>query len=107
VEGPDECGHRAELENKVMAIEKIDSLILKPVLEYLRSTGEDFKIMVLPDHPTPIRLRTHTIHPVPFFIYSSADEKTGVESFYEESAAAQNNYVSSGYTLMEKLTASK
>ena len=68
VEGPDECGHRAELENKVMAIEKIDSEILAPVLAYLRECGEEFKVMVLPDHPTPIRLRTHTIHPVPFFI---------------------------------------
>ena len=104
VEGPDECGHRAELENKVMAVEKIDQMILAPVLDYLRSTGEDFKIMVLPDHPTPVRLRTHTIHPVPFFIYSScAEEQSGVVGFDEESAAAQNNYVPNGYTLMEKL----
>ncbi len=103
VEGPDECGHRAELENKVMAVEKIDALILAPVLKYLRSTGEDFKIMVLPDHPTPIRLRTHTISPVPFFIYSSNEEKDGVAEFCEESAAARDYYVANGYTLMEQL----
>jgi 2,3-bisphosphoglycerate-independent phosphoglycerate mutase len=103
VEGPDECGHRAELENKVMAVEKIDALILAPVLKYLRSTGEDFKIMVLPDHPTPIRLRTHTISPVPFFIYSSHEEKDGVAEFCEESAAARDYYVANGYTLMEQL----
>ncbi len=84
VEGPDECGHRAELENKVMAVERIDAEILSPVLEYLRSTGEDFKVMVLPDHPTPVRLRTHTIHPVPFFIYSSAAEQdSGISLFFE------------------------
>ena len=103
VEGPDECGHRAETDNKVLSIELIDAKILTPVYEYLKSTGEDFKIMVLPDHPTPVRLRTHTIDPVPFFIYSSADELCGVKSFDEESAAATGLYVRDGYTLMDRL----
>jgi 2,3-bisphosphoglycerate-independent phosphoglycerate mutase len=103
VEGPDECGHRAELENKVMAVEKIDQLILSPVLDYLRESGEAFKIMILPDHPTPIRLRTHTILPVPFLIYSSTEEHDGVAEFCEASAAAKNNYVANGYQLMELL----
>ena len=103
VEGPDECGHRAELENKVMAIEKIDGEILSPVLAYLRERGEDFKVMVLPDHPTPIRLRTHTIHPVPFFIYSSCKSETGVDTFNEKTAAANGNYLPCGYRLMERL----
>ncbi len=105
VEGPDECGHRAELENKITAIERIDGEILAPVLAYLRKSGEDFKIMILPDHPTPIRIRTHTILPVPFMIYSSTEEKSGVEQFSEQSAAAQNYYVENGYTLMGLLTA--
>ncbi|MBR6728040.1 MAG: phosphoglycerate mutase, partial [Clostridia bacterium] len=83
--------------------EKIDAEILAPVLDYLRESGEDFKVMVLPDHPTPIRLRTHTIHPVPFFIYSSKEEKNGVARFDEESAVAQNYYIANGYTLMEQL----
>jgi 2,3-bisphosphoglycerate-independent phosphoglycerate mutase len=103
VEGPDECGHRAETDNKVLSIELIDEKILTPVYEYLKSTGEDFKIMVLPDHPTPVRLRTHTIDPVPFFIYSSAEELEGVESFDEESAATTGLYVRDGYTLMDRL----
>ena len=103
VEAPDECGHQGETEQKVSSIEKIDAEVLAPVLAYLRSTGEDFKVMVLPDHPTPVRLRTHTILPVPFFIYASNKECEGVSSFFEESAAAQNNYVANGYTLMEKL----
>jgi 2,3-bisphosphoglycerate-independent phosphoglycerate mutase len=103
VEGPDECGHRAETDNKVLSIELIDAKILAPVYEYLKSTGEDFKIMVLPDHPTPVRLRTHTIDPVPFFIYSSAEELEGVESFDEESAATTGLYVRDGYTLMDRL----
>lgn len=59
--------------------------------------------MVLPDHPTPIRLRTHTIAPVPFFIYSSKEEVSGVKTFNEETASAQKNYVPNGFTLMEQL----
>lgn len=101
VEAPDECGHRAELENKILSVEKIDAEILKPVYDYLVSTGEPFRVMVLPDHPTPIRLRTHTIDPVPFFIYSSDQPKTGVATFNEETAAAKNFYLPCGYRLMD------
>lgn len=103
VEGPDECGHRAETANKVLSIELIDSKILAPVYEYLKSCGDDFKIMVLPDHPTPVRLRTHTITPVPFFIYSSANDVIGVDTFDEESAEKTKNYIPDGYTLMDIL----
>ena len=104
VEGPDECGHRAETENKVLAVELIDKKILAPVYEYLKSTGEDFKIMILPDHPTPVRLRTHTIDPVPFMIYSSKEEKAGVTHFSEESAKETGLYLPRGHELMELLT---
>lgn len=104
VEAPDECGHRAELDNKVLSVELIDRKILAPVYEYLVSTGEDFRVMVLPDHPTPIRLRTHTITPVPFFIYDSKKALDGVDCFSEESAEAKGYYVENGFTLMEKLT---
>jgi len=103
VEAPDECGHRAELENKVLSIELIDEKILAVVYEYLKSTGEDFRILVLPDHPTPIRLRTHTIDPVPFFLYDSKKEYAGVERFSEESAQKANNYIPNGYMLMDIL----
>ena len=103
VEAPDECGHRAELENKVLSVELIDQKILKPVYEYLRASGEDFRIMILPDHPTPIRLRTHTILPVPFMIYDSKKAVDGVDCFCEESATAKNYYVANGHTLMEQL----
>lgn len=103
VEAPDECGHRAETDNKVRSIELIDSKILKPVYEYLNNCGEDFKIMVLPDHPTPVHLRTHTIDPVPFFIYSSKSDITGCEKFDEYTAKSTGYYIPNGYTLMEKL----
>ena len=104
VEAPDECGHRAELENKVLSVELIDRDILGPVVDYLRGTGEDFKVMVLPDHPTPIRARTHTIDPVPFFIYASDAVLDGVDTFNEKTATAKNNYLSNGYKLMGILT---
>ena len=102
LEGPDECGHRAETENKVLSIELIDEKVLSPIYDYLKGCGEDFKIMLLPDHPTPIRLRTHTMEPVPFMIYSSVKDENGVELFSEEGAAATGLYVSAGHTLMER-----
>ena len=104
VEAPDECGHRAETDNKVLSIEKIDALILSPVLSYLERCGEDYRIMVLPDHPTPIFMRTHTSEPVPFFIYDSQKDVEGVSSFDEDNATATGYYVADGYRLMELLT---
>ena len=103
VEGPDECGHRAEIDNKVLAIERIDEKILAPVYEYLMNCGDDFKIMVLPDHPTPLSIRTHSISPVPFFIYSSNKEEKGVNTFNEFTAIDTHNYIKNGYTLMDVL----
>ena len=103
VEAPDECGHRAEIENKILSIEKIDSLILAPVVEYLRSTGENFHVMCLPDHPTPIEIRTHSMEPVPFFIYRSEAEREGVASLTEDTAEACRNYIPDGTALMDML----
>ena len=102
VEGPDECGHRAETENKVKAIELIDSKILAPVYEYLCGCGEDFKIMLLPDHPTPVAIRTHTIEPVPFFIYSSVKDSVGCDTFDEFTSKEKGLYIPDGHTLMER-----
>jgi 2,3-bisphosphoglycerate-independent phosphoglycerate mutase len=104
VEAPDECGHRAEIENKVLAIEKIDAEILAPVLSYLEECGDNYRVMVLPDHPTPIFMRTHTSDPVPFLIYDSQTVADGVATFDEDTAAATGYYVADGYRLMEILT---
>ena len=103
VEGPDECGHRAETDNKVRAIELIDQKILKPVYEYLQSSSEDFKILVLPDHPTPIELRTHSREPVPFFLYDSRRDEEGVETYTEATAAKTGLYIPDGFTLLERV----
>lgn len=101
VEGPDECGHRAEIDNKVLSIELIDKKILCPVYEYLKSTGEDFKILVLPDHPTPLCIRTHSPDSVPFFLYDSRREVAGVEGFSEATAAETGLYIPEGHTLLD------
>ena len=103
VEGPDECGHRAEVDNKVLSIERIDEKILAPVYDYLCSTGEDFKILVLPDHPTPLRIRTHSKDPVPFLLYDSTKPVCGTSSFSEASAAETGLYVAEGHTLLARM----
>ena len=100
VEAPDECGHRAELDNKILSVEKIDELILAPVFDYLSACGEDFSILVLPDHPTPICRRTHTMEPVPFFIYSSDKKYDGVDLYSEKNCDKAGHYVADGYKLL-------
>lgn len=102
VEAPDECGHRHEIQNKVKAIELIDKHILGPVSEYLASTGESFKILITPDHATPLSLKTHTNDPVPFMIYNSADSKDGVDTFNEKTAAETGLFVETGHSIMNK-----
>jgi 2,3-bisphosphoglycerate-independent phosphoglycerate mutase len=102
VEGPDECGHRAEIDNKVKSVELIDKKILLPVYNYLKESGEPFKIMILPDHPTPIRIRTHSMDPVPFMIYSSENETdSGISTFNEKTARKTVRYNPNGFTLMD------
>ena len=101
VEAPDECGHRGELDNKILSVEKIDELILKPVYEYLTESGEDFKILVLPDHPTPICKRTHTMDPVPFILYHHAEAKDGIDTYCEDTAKQTGLYLPRGEELME------
>ena len=103
VEGPDECGHRAEIDNKVRSIELIDQKILNPVYEYLKSTAEDFKILVLPDHPTPLEIRTHSKEPVPFFLYDSRSDAEGVTTYTEATAAETGLYIPDGFTLLERV----
>jgi 2,3-bisphosphoglycerate-independent phosphoglycerate mutase len=103
VEAPDECGHRGEWDIKPLAISKISELILRPVYEYLASSGEDFRIMVLPDHPTPLEIRTHSSESVPYFIYDSRRVENGVECFTEAACEAKNDYLANGYLLLDKL----
>ena len=102
VEAPDECGHRGETANKVRAIELIDGKILGPVRKALEAQG-DYRILVLPDHPTPLAIRTHSSEPVPYLIYDSREKHPGVASFTESTARAAGNYEPDASVLMKSL----
>ena len=103
MEAPDECGHHGDLEGKTKSIELIDEKVVGPVVEYLKSTGEDFKILVTPDHPTPIALKTHVRDAIPFLIYDSRKDTKLNLSYDEENAKSTKLYIEPGYKLMEKL----
>lgn len=99
VEAPDECGHRHEIENKVKAIEIIDKEILGTMLPEL-NRYDDFKIMILPDHPTPLALKTHTNDAVPFMIYTKSVRVDGKPAFTEKTAAETGLYIEKGSSIM-------
>lgn len=105
VEAPDECGHRDELANKVRSIELIDEKILGPVLRALEQSGDDYKIMILPDHPTPVALKTHTRDAVPFLIYqhTTAGSVQNPHSFDEAGAAQSGVFIEHGPDIIRRL----
>jgi len=101
IEAPDECGHRYEIENKVRAIELIDEQVVGPIMQGLEKY-DDYRILILPDHPTPLSLRTHTSEPVPFLIYRKSRKKiSGAEGYDEFQARNTGIYIEEGYKLMD------
>ena len=102
-EAPDECGHRGEAQNKVKAIEMIDSRVLTKMLDYLNGCGDDYRILIMPDHPTPLETMTHSAEPVPFLIYDSRKKENGVPSFTEKNAAETGEFVEHGPDIMSML----
>lgn len=102
LEAPDECSHQGDLDGKISSLERIDKEVLKPILDYLRGSGEAFSILELPDHRTPIALRTHTSEPVPFVLYRSNAEmpKNPANKFTEE-AGKHGSYFDSGFALAD------
>ena len=103
VEAPDEMGHQGNLQNKIKAIENIDSKIVRIVKEQMDASGEDYRMLILPDHPTPICLRTHTSEPVPYILYDSRRQAKRIIHFNEQEAAASGNYQPLGHTLLNTL----
>ncbi len=102
IEAPDECGHRHEIENKVKSIEYIDKLVVGTLLDGL-AEYDDYSIMVLPDHPTPLSLRTHTSEPVPYIIYRKGSEKpSGLQGYDEFQAQRTGIFIEEGYKLMDR-----
>ena len=103
VEAPDEMGHQGSYERKVAAIENIDKLIVGPLTEELKKKGVDFRLLLLPDHPTPVRLRTHTSDSVPYLLYDSTKQAGDGVLYCESCAASTGHYVAQGHNIIEKL----
>ena len=103
VEAPDEMGHQGSMERKIQAIEFLDSQVIKTVVEAFESRGEDFRMLVLPDHPTPIVLRTHSSDPVPYLLYDSTAHKESVLKYNEKDAKASGIFVAEGHKLIDHL----
>jgi 2,3-bisphosphoglycerate-independent phosphoglycerate mutase len=102
MEAPDECGHHGDLDKKIYSIGEISKKVVKPVLEYLKGSGEDFAILVCPDHPTPIAIKTHCSNPVPYLIYRSDKEIKGYDSYTEKNAEKSGIIIASGVELMQR-----
>ena len=105
VEAPDEMGHQGRVEDKVKSIEYLDSRLIARVKQAMEAAGEDYRMLILPDHPTPLRIRTHTSNPVPYLLYDSTHEQKKRERFTEESARNADNFEPNGYKLLERFLA--
>ena len=103
VEAPDEMGHQGSWERKVQSIEYLDQRLIRNLKAALDASGEAYRMMVLPDHPTPVRVRTHTGEPVPFLIYDSRKEYAGPEAYSEKAAREGGLVVSRGCELIDRL----
>lgn len=100
LEGPDEMGHQGSLERKLQAIENLDGRVLRPVTEQLDASGEPYRLLVLPDHPTPLRIRTHTADPVPYLLYDST-RRLGDGRLYGETSAQESGILrEEGFRMM-------
>ncbi|MCM1126364.1 MAG: cofactor-independent phosphoglycerate mutase [Lachnospiraceae bacterium] len=102
VEAPDEMGHQGSVEKKVQAIEYLDQRVIGPLTKALDQEGIDYRLLVLPDHPTPIRVRTHTSESVPYLLYDSSAPKSETWNYNEREAEA-GSYVAIGHTLIDRL----
>lgn len=103
VEAPDEMGHQGSVERKVQSIEYLDQRVIGIVKDEMEKRGEDVRILVLPDHPTPIATRTHSGEPVPYMLYDSTKAFSGVGQYSEEKAAESGIFFEEGYTLINHL----
>lgn len=104
VEAPDEMGHQGSMEKKVRAIEYLDRRVIRPVVEAMEKSGESFRLLVLPDHPTPIRVRTHTADNVPYLLYDSRKDLQSLRR-YNEREAAGGPFFERGHEIIQYLFA--
>lgn len=103
VEAPDEMGHMGSMTDKITAIENVDGRVVARITEAMDRSGEDYRLMILPDHPTPICVRTHTSEPVPYMIYDSRKAIDGIHTYNEKEAARSTCIWKDGYRLIDHL----
>lgn len=103
VEAPDEMGHQGSVEKKVKSIEYLDSRVIKTIKYELDAAGVDYRMAVLPDHPTPIEIRTHSSDPVPYMLYDSTDEQSHTWHYNEREAEKTGIYLEKGPMLLDRL----
>lgn len=103
VEAPDEMGHMGSMTDKITAIENVDGRVVARIMEAMDRSGEDYRLMILPDHPTPICVRTHTSEPVPYMIYDSRKAIDGIHTYNEKEAAKSTCIWKDGYRLIDHL----
>lgn len=101
VEAPDEMGHQGSVEKKIQAIENLDGKVIAPIKAGLEAAGVDFKMLVMPDHPTPICLRTHTSDDVPYLIYDSTKKQQHDWKYNEREAADSKFHIAEGHKMIE------
>lgn len=103
VEAPDEMGHQGSVEKKVKSIEYLDQRVIGPLTKALDEDKTDYRLLVMPDHPTPIRVRTHTADSVPYLLYDSNIQQEHTWNYNEKEAKESGNYVAKGHTIIDKL----
>lgn len=103
LEAPDEMGHQGSAIKKAESIEYLDRRIVGPLKDALDASGEDYRMLILPDHPTPVRIRTHTAQPVPYLLYDSTRQQKGISCYCEKEAASTGIFQPTGHKLIEQL----
>lgn len=103
IEAPDEMGHQGSIERKVQAVEYLDSRVIAPLVKAMEEEGEAYRLLIMPDHPTPIRVRTHTADSVPYLLYDNTIPENHTWNYNEKEAAKSGNFVACGHTLIDKL----
>ena len=103
VEAPDEMGHMGSMRDKITAIENVDGRVVARITEAMDQSGEEYRLMILPDHPTPICVRTHTSEPIPYLIYDSRKAIDGIHTYNEKEAAKSTRIWKDGYRLIDHL----
>ena len=104
MEAPDECGHHGDVQHKIYSIEQIDSVVVKTLIEEFEKAGEDYCLLICPDHPTPCEIKTHVSDPVPYMIYTNTrDLGNGAKRYTEDEAERTGVFLEQGYKLIDRL----